>query len=269
MATNQYPSTFHPQSSSKSTALVRPPGKSFVHGLSQHSDTMVDFDLALDQHDRYCKTLKDLGLEIVSLPVLEDHPDSCFVEDTVLITELVAIITRPGHPSRLNEIEDVKDLLKSQSLIIESIKAPGTLDGGDVLRVHNQFFIGRSQRTNQSGAWQLGNILTRYGFTTTEIPVKDFLHLKSVVTWLGGSVLIGHQDLEPHFQQPPRYQWIVPEQSELKCANTLRIHDRVLVPGGCPKTETIISKLGFNTICLDISEFEKKDGSLSCLSVVF
>jgi dimethylargininase len=269
MVTNELPSTFHPQTSSKSTALVRPPGKSFVNGLSQNSDAMVDYDLALEQHTGYCKTLEDLGLEIVSLPVLEYHPDSCFIEDTVLITELVAIITRPGHPSRLKEVEDVKDLLKSQSLIIESIKAPGTLDGGDVLRVHNQFFIGRSQRTNQSGAWQLGEILTRYGFTATEIPVKDFLHLKSAVTWLGGSILIGHQDLEPHFQQPTRYQWIAPEQSEVKCANTLRIHDEVLIPRECPKTQFIISELGFNTICQDISEFEKKDGSLSCLSVVF
>lgn len=269
MVQNRTHSTFHPKSSGHSKALVRPPGKSFTHGLASKPHGPVDFDLAREQHSAYCKTLEEFGLEVISLPALEAFPDSCFLEDTVIMTELVTIVARPGHPSRLKETEDVTELLKSQSLIIESIKAPGTLDGGDVLRVDNHFYIGRSQRTNQSGAWQLAEILTRYGFSASEIPVHEVLHLKTGVTWLGGQVFLGLQSMAKHFPLTPTHQWITVDPTEAKSANSLRLQNTIIIPSGCPTTEKSISSLGLGFIAQNISEFEKKDGSLTCLSVVF
>ena len=169
---------------------MRQPGRRIVSGLSKSSLQRPVYAKALEQHHAYVQALQVCGLEVTVLDPLEEYPDSTFVEDVAVLTPECAIITAPGAPSRAAENGAIKTTLEKIFRRIESIISPGTLDGGDVMQIGTHYFIGLSDRTNEEGARQLIAILEKYGMTGSTIPVYDFLHLKTGVTWVGNNTLV-------------------------------------------------------------------------------
>ncbi len=254
-----------------SKAIVRKPGRNIINAItSQPGLGRPDYEVALVQHAVYVEALEKCGLEVIVLEAEEDYPDSCFIEDPAVITSKCAILTNPGAPSRNGEIESILPILKEffPDDNIEYISAPGTLEGGDVMMVGNHFYVGCSARTNGEGARQFIDILHRYGFDGTVVPVKKELHLKSGVNYLeNNNVLI----VENFLQRPEltRFNHIVVPQNEAYAANCLWINGSVLVPKGYPTVENLVRKAGYPVILIDVSEFTKLDGGVSCLSLRF
>lgn len=246
-------------------AIARKPGKNFADGVTTASLGSPNYELALEQHNNYCNTLRDCGVKITLLEADKNFPDGCFVEDVAIITDKIAIITIPGTKSRIGEqFQIAQKLFELQPLY--NLKQPGTVDGGDILRVHNHFYIGRSSRTNEDGSRQITNILTSYGFTTSEIEVSDGLHLKSGATYIGDNVIVATRQFAAFF---PDQDVIVVEKEEEYAANCLRINDTTIIPGGYPLLKKKLLKKKFKVIELDMSEFKKMDGSLTCLSLLY
>jgi dimethylargininase len=224
-------------------------------------------ELILNQHAVYQETLNSIGLEVIELDPQPDYPDAHFVEDTAVVISEVAVITRPGAVSRRGEEESIAEVLR-QYREIEHIQAPGTLDGGDVLMIGNHFFIGISERTNPEGAKQLGGILEKYGKTWTAIQVAAGLHLKSSVNHVAKNSILVTQDFASH-QALKAYDKIIVDEEAQYSANTLWINDHLLMPREYPGTRTKLKSLGMPIIELDVSEMQKMDGGLTCLSIRF
>ncbi|MDD2195974.1 MAG: arginine deiminase family protein [Bacteroidales bacterium] len=246
-------------------AIVRKPGKSFAKGITTSNLGKPSFELALEQHAAYREMLKQSGIDVIVLEADERYPDGCFVEDTAVVTNEAAIITRPGDPSRLGEEESILQTI-SKYKKIERITAPGNLEGGDILRVEKKFYIGITKRTNTEGANQLAQLLKKYGYTATQVPVKNILHLKTGIAYLGDNNFIGVDELKGIAQGK---NMIKVEQSEEYSANCLRVNDNLIIPKGFPKSKSQIVSLGYNIIELEMSEFRKMDGGLTCLSLLF
>ena len=252
-----------------SHALLRLPGENFAAGLTLAGEGAPDPGLALEQHQRYCEALADCGLSLTILPADPRHPDGCFVEDTAVLTDRGAIVARPGAPSRRGEVEVVQAALKGLFPGIPRIEAPGTLDAGDVCEADGHFLIGLSARTNPVGAEQLAGHLADLGHRTDLIDIRGsakLLHLKTGLAFLGDGRLLATSDLPQSFALAA-YEIIAVPDTERYAANALRVNDRVLVAGGYPETRATIEALGYATIALDMSEFRKLDGGLSCLSL--
>jgi dimethylargininase len=203
---------------------------------------------------------------MIHLPPDPFHPDSVFIEDTALILPGVAILARPGAESRRGEVEGVREVLREFIGEPEEIRSPGTLEAGDVLEAGDRYYIGVSGRTNQEGASQLVRILEQHGKTATLISLKNFLHLKTGVSFIGGNHLLVAGELKtcPAFQG---YKRIEVEDDESYAANSILVNDRLIMPQGYPKTHQKILKEGLKVIQVDVSEFRKLDGGLSCLSL--
>jgi dimethylargininase len=246
-------------------AIVRRPGRNFTEGITTSNLGRPDFEKAIEQHSAYCDALTGCGLELIVLEADERYPDGCFVEDTAIVTGEVAVITRPGAASRMGEEAEISETL-SEFRKIETIKLPGTLDGGDVLRVENHFFIGISGRTNRDGAWQLSAILSKYGYTVSETEVGSGLHLKSGIAYLGKGNFISAEGFS---KITGSSGIIISDREESYSANCLPVNDFLLIPKGFPKSKKKIVELGYNIIELDMSEFRKMDGGLTCLSLLF
>ena len=212
--------------------------------------------------------LKRVGLKLIELDADDKFPDSPFVEDTAVVNEEVAIITNLGAPSRQGEEKDIKRVIEKYYDTIEMISSPGTLDGGDVLRIENQYYIGLSNRTNREGATQLTRILKNHGFTCSTVPLINFLHLKSGISYIGDNNLIvaGEFKDNPIFKS---FNMIKVEKDESYAANSIIINDYILIPQGYDKLLNAISNLGYETLEINTSEFKKMDGGLSCLSIRF
>ena len=249
-------------------AIVRKPCKNFVNGLTGANLGKPDYQPALKQHQKYIKALRECGLEVVVLEGDENYPDSTFVEDTALLIPYCAIITNPGASSRRGEINEMSNILKNHFSNIEYIMAPGTLEAGDIMKVEKHFYIGISERTNRNGANQLINILGEYGFTGSTLSVGNALHLKSGVSYLEKNNLLSVDNFidKAEFQ---KFNLIPVDDGESYAANSLWINDKVLIPGGFPKTKEKIKNAGYTIIEIDVSEFRKLDGGLSCLSLRF
>jgi dimethylargininase len=239
-----------------------------VDGLTTAHLGKPDYEKALRQHGRYVQALRDLGLEVVVLPPDGKFPDSTFVEDTALLTPRGAVITRPGAPSRRQETAAIRKTLTGYFENIRMIRAPGTVDAGDILQVESHYYIGLSERTSQSGAEQMIRILNEWDYSASTIPLKNMLHLKSGVAYLGNNLLavagelIGHPEFA-HFEQIK----IIAEESY--AANCLFINGSILMPAGYSFTCAAFKKTGHSVIEIDTSEFRKIDGGLSCLSLRF
>jgi len=246
-------------------AIVRRPGRNFAEGITTSNLGKPDFEKALDQHSKYCDALKGCGLELIVLEADERYPDGCFVEDTAIVTSEVAIITRPGASSRMGEEAEISGIL-SEFRKIETIKLPGTLDGGDVLRVGNHFFIGISGRTNRDGARQLSAILSKYNYTASETEVGQGLHLKSGIAYLGKGNFISSERFS---KIAGSSRIIIIDQDESYSANCLQANDFLIIPFGFPKSKKKIVEFGYNIIELEMSEFRKMDGGVTCLSLLF
>ena len=170
-------------------AIVKTPGKSFIKGITTAGSGRPDYQKALQQHQEYIEALQDCGLEVIVLPPNEDFPDSTFVEDPALITPKGAIITNPGAPSRKGETKEIREVLQVYFPDLKEIQEPGTLEGGDIMRVGTNYYIGLSDRTNQEGADQLINILKSFGLSGTVIKLEKVLHLKTGVSYLEEDII--------------------------------------------------------------------------------
>ena len=247
-------------------AIVRTPCRNLVNGLTTANLGKSVYKLALKQHREYVEALKECGLEVTVLDADEYYPDSTFVEDTALLTPNVAIITNPGADSRREEINEMSKVIEGLFSNVEYIKDSGRLEAGDVMMVGNHFFIGLSERTNQEGANQLISILERYSHTGSKVALDNMLHLKSGVSYLEYNNLLITEDFIDRLEFK-NFNKILVDDDERYAANSLWINDKVLVPKGFPKTTEKIKDAGYNTIEVDVSEFRKLDGGLSCLSL--
>lgn len=249
-------------------AIVRKPCQEIIHGLTSASQGKPDFEKALEQHQAYVDALQNCGLEVHVLEADPHFPDSVFVEDVALCTPDCAIVTNPGAPSRNGEKIQIKPVLEEYYKDVETIEPPGTLDAGDVMMVGKHFYIGISERTNKDGAGQLTGILEQHGMSASTVPLKDMLHLKSGLSYLEHKHLL----ISGEFLNHPAFaafQLIVVDPDEAYAANSLWINSTVLVPAGFPLTLSKIKQAGYQAITLDVSEFRKLDGGLSCLSLRF
>ncbi len=250
-------------------ALLRLPGDNFAQGLTQSAEGAPDPALALAQHQHYCRALEAAGLTIAVLPADPRHPDGCFVEDTALLTARGAILTRPGAPSRRGEVDAIDAALRHDWPELARIEAPGTVDAGDVCEADGHFLIGLSARTNEAGAAQLAGLLGDLGYRADLLDIRGLralLHLKSGIAYLGGGRLLTTTDF-PRHPALAAYERIDVPAAERYAANALCVNDRVLVAAGYPATRAAIESLGFEPVVLEMSEFRKLDGGLSCLSL--
>jgi len=248
-------------------AIVRRPGENFAQGLTTSNLGRPSYELMLQQHDAYIKTLRHLGLEVIVLDAHPDYPDAYFVEDTAVVTPDVAVITNPGAASRQGEEDTIEPVLARYRRTL-CIQAPGRLDGGDVLLVGRHFFIGISERTNQEGARQLGRALEQFGNTWTAIPVDAGLHLKSGVSYVGKNTLLLTEDFAD-LDEFQGYDKILVDATEAYAGNILLINDCLIMPQGFPRTRKKLEALSLEVIELDVSEARKMDGGLTCMSLRF
>jgi len=246
-------------------ALVRAPSSRLAEGIVTHIDRApVDVGLAERQWATYVDALRGVGWQIREVPVLESAPDCVFIEDTVVMFHDLAVITRPGDDRRKPEVTAVEPIVRELGCRVERIIAPGTLDGGDVLKVGDTIYVGLGGRTNQAGIDQFAALLTPLGARVIQVPVTNVLHLKSAVTALPDGTVIGW---DPAVDDPtlfPKYL-SMPEESG---AHVVVIDDqRVLMAADAPQSAALLRSRGYEVICVDISEYEKLEGCVTCLSV--
>jgi len=254
-----------------SRAIIRPPGTNYADGLTRVALGAPDYERALRQHAAYCEALERCGLELTHLEANERYPDSTFVEDTAVLIPAGAILTRPGAASRVGEVESIKETLSRLCPRIASIQEPGTVDGGDICEAGNHFFIGLSERTNEAGGGQLAELLASYGYTSSIVDirnVKDILHLKSGLAYLGDNRLVVIEALANR-QEFRGYELVSVNAEEEYAANCVRVNDYVLIAAGYPVFERTLHGSGYKTMALEMTEFQKMDGGLSCLSLRF
>jgi dimethylargininase len=249
-------------------AIVRTPCRAIVNGITTASLGKPVYEKAIEQHQQYIATLIECGLKVEVLDANENFPDSTFVEDAALCTKEFAVITNPGASSRQGEQELMRPVLKKYFNILEEIKSPGTLDAGDLMMVGKHFFIGISERTNSEGAKQLVRILEKHNMTGSAITLSEMLHLKTGVSYLENNILLvcGELTFHPAFSG---FKKIHVDGDEAYSANAVWINGNVIVPKGFPKTKNKIALEGYKVIEVDVSEFQKVDGGLSCLSLRF
>jgi dimethylargininase len=210
-------------------------------------------------------------LRVITLPPDEDYADSTFVEDTAVLTDHFAVLTRPGAPSRAGETASMRRALAEFFPHLDSIEAPGTVDGGDVCEAGKHFFIGISERTNEAGARQLTALLAPFGYTGVSVDIRSersLLHLKSGLAYLGDNRLVVTDALAGRAEFAG-YDLVVVNEAEAYAANCVRLNDFVLIAAGYPVFAAKLQGLGYQTIALEMTEFEKMDGGLSCLSLRF
>jgi dimethylargininase len=252
-------------------AIVRIPGNNFAGGLTTADLGIPRYDKALEQHSRYCHALRACGLAITTLQADVRYPDSTFVEDTAVLTAQSAILTRPGAASREGEVAAIRETLAGFFPSLLKIESPGTLDGGDICEAENHFFLGLSQRTNEEGARQLAMHLRAQGYSWSVVDIRGMstlLHLKSGIAYLGNNTLVVIEETATN-ELFRNYRLIQVPSEESSAANCVRVNDRVLIAAGYPGFYTQLVKAGFHPLALDMSEFQKMDGGLSCLSLRF
>ena len=248
-------------------AITRRPGPEMVDGLTTANLGQPDFELALRQHDAYCRTLADLGLDVTVLDAAPGFPDACFVEDTAVVCEHVAVLTPLGAPSRQGEQLTIEPELAKHRPVVR-ITPPALIEGGDVLQVGKTFYVGLSERTNQAGAAALADAVTPYGYVTVVMACCPSLHFKTDVNYIGDDTIL----VSPCCDSLPelaRFRRVIVEDDEAYARNCLFINGTVIVPEGFPNTLAKVRATGVATVVIDVSEFRKLDGGLTCLSLRF
>jgi dimethylargininase len=247
-------------------ALVRRPGPGLADGLVTHIERRpADVDLAMRQWEAYVAALREHGWETTDVEAADDCPDSVFVEDTVVVVAgRAAVLTRPGAPSRRAEVLAVEATVRELGLALHRIEAPGTLDGGDVLKVGDTMYVGRSGRTNDDGIRQLGRLVATYGLRAVPVDVSRVLHLKSAVTALPDGTVIGYP---PLVDDPSVFPDFLPVPEESGAHVVLLDERRLLMASDAPETTALLRSRGLEPVCVGISEFQKLEGCVTCLSV--
>ncbi|HEU4808774.1 MAG TPA: dimethylarginine dimethylaminohydrolase [Homoserinimonas sp.] len=246
-------------------ALVRLPAGNLAEGQVTHIErSEVDTELADQQWESYVQALDAAGWETVEVAAADTHADSVFIEDTIVMFGSTAVVGSPGSESRIGETEAVEEKARQLGQRIERIETPGTLDGGDVLKVGRTVYVGRGGRTNAEGIRQLRAIVGPLGYSVVAVPMKKALHLKTAVTALPDGTIIGLPSLLDDTSIFERFI-AVPEAEGT--AVVVLDHDSVLMSSAAPKTAALIEDLGYRVTTVDISEFEKLEGCVTCLSV--
>jgi dimethylargininase len=246
-------------------ALIRLPASNLDEGQVTHIErSAIDADLADEQWEAYAEALAAHGWTTVEVQPAPDLADSVFVEDTVVIFGDTAVLTSPGAESRRDEVADVETAVRARGLRIERITLPGTLDGGDVLKVGTTVYVGRGGRTNAEGIRQLRAIVSRLGYSTVAVPITKVLHLKSAVTALPDGTIIGYP---PLIDDPSLFDRFLAMPEEGGAHVVELAPDTVLMAASAPQSAELIRELGYTVVTVDISEFEKLEGCVTCLSV--
>lgn len=249
-------------------AIMRPPTPALARcALTYLERRQIDLEAALRQHAAYAAALEACGVTVQMLPALEAMPDAVFVEDTAVVVDECAVMARPGIESRRGEVESVQAALAAGRPTIR-ITAAGTLEGGDVLRAGRTIFVGQTPRTNADGTRQLREALAPHGYEVLPVTPTGCLHLKSAVTSIGHETLL----VNPEWVDVSlfaRWQCVPVAPEEPFGANALLVGETVHVAASAPLTRRKLDALGFDTVALDTSEFEKAEAALTCLSILF
>lgn len=250
------------------TAITRAVSPAIVHCEISFIDRRpIDLATAQEQHHAYEKLLERLGARVLSLPAEPALPDSMFVEDPAIVLDELAVILPLGTDSRRPEAASLAKAL-SGFRELEYITLPGTLEGGDVLRIARKLFVGLTRRSNAEGIRQLAAILAPHHYEVIAVPVTGCLHLKSAVTHVGGNALLANRTM---FDTKPfaGYDWIDVDPSEPHAANALAFGDTIIFPASFPRTRSLLEARGFHVTPLDISELQKAESGLTCSSLLF
>jgi dimethylargininase len=227
----------------------------------------INMDKAREQHHAYEAALRSLGARVISLPPEPELPDSMFVEDPAIVLEEIAVIFPLGTETRRREAASLAKAI-AEFRKLEYLTLPGTIEGGDILRIGRKLFVGLTARTNEEGIRQLGAIVEPYGYEVIAVPVTGCLHLKSAVTYLGNNVLLANRmwfDARPF----AGYEWIEVDPKEPHAGNALALNDSVLFPASFPLTRARIEAKGFRMLPIDIAELQKAESGLTCSSLIF
>lgn len=247
------------------TALVRRPSPRLAEGVVEHIERVaVDLDRAVEQWDAYVAALGAAGWDVREVPASAEHPDSVFVEDTVVLVRGTAVVARAGHPSRRGEETATEEVLRGLGAHVVHLTEPATLDGGDVLKVGDTVYVGRSDRTNAAGVAQLRAAVQPLGSTVVAVPVTRVLHLKTAVTALPDGTVIGW---EPNVDEPRLFPRFLPVPEEHGTAVVDLGEGRLLLSASAPRTADLLADLGWTPVPVDIAEYEKLEGCVTCLSV--
>jgi len=256
-----------PSAEPRVTAIVRPPSARLAEcALTFLEREPIDVELALRQHAEYARTLERAGARVVALPPEPDLPDATFVEDVAIILDEIAVLTRPGAASRRPEVASVAAVL-ADLRPLRAIEPPGTLEGGDVLRVGRTLYVGRSTRTNDDGIAQLRRITAPLGYDVAAVPVTGCLHLKTACSLVAeATVLVNRAWIDPapladleRIDVPADEPW---------GANTVLIGRNVVLPASVPGTRRLLERHGIPTYAVDLSELQKAEAGPSCLSLL-
>jgi len=235
--------------------------------LTFHDKETIDVAKAIAQHEAYEECLRSLGVRVVSLTAEPDLPDAVFVEDAAIVVDEVAVIPVMGAASRRPETESLARAL-SVYRPLKFMRAPATLDGGDVMRIGRRIFVGASSRTNAEGIAQLRAALAPFDYEVTAVGVKQCLHLKSGCSSVGANSILVNRELVD-VTHLGGFELIDVPRSEPGAANALLIEDVVIVPSAFPQTIALLEARGFNVKAIDVSEFQKAEGGVTCKSIIF
>ena len=227
----------------------------------------IDYTRAARQHNDYCDALRELGVKVIELPSDASQPDCCFVEDTAIVTDEIAVIANPGAASRRGEIPVIERELRRHRKLAH-IKSPSTIDGGDVLQIGKRIFVGLSSRTNPKGVEELARIFEPYGYNVSPVEIKGGLHLKSACTALDNETLL----VNPQLLAPERFagfNLLFVSEDEPWAANALRVADTLCLQEDSPKTAEIVRRVCGRIKLIDMSELRKAEAGLTCSSIIF
>ena len=245
-------------------ALVRSPSKNFAHALSEHPEAAsINIQKAQQQHTAYCKALQTSGLTVEVLEPLDAFPDSVFIEDNALILDGQVVLCSMKEHTRQGEVDFLAKSFQSRLPMLQ-LNPPVFMDGGDILQTEDTVFVGQSQRTNPKAVTVLQSLTLKQ---VIPVQVKKGLHLKTSVSALGGNLLVinpSHVEAELF----RGFEWIEVEEEEAYAVNCLAVEENVILPAGFPKLEQQIQKHGLSTLPVEMSEFQKADGGVTCLSIL-
>ncbi|WP_174776802.1 MULTISPECIES: dimethylargininase [Cryobacterium] len=246
-------------------ALVRRPARNLAEGQLTHIErSPIDLARADEQWLGYVAALAAAGWDTVEVEPAPDLPDSVFIEDAVILFGDLAVVAKPGALSRRGETEAAEAAVRALGLTVYRLELPGTLDGGDVLKVGRTVYVGRSLRTNAEGIRQLRAILEPRGYTVVAVPITKVLHLKTAVTALPDGTVIGYR---PLIDDPSVFPRFLPVPEPEGTAVVVLDPGTVLMSSAAPRSAALFAGLGYQVITVDISEFEKLEGCVTCLSV--